>query len=417
MGTYSRDVRYVCFPDFNAPLRTDHGFRNKEDPLHHRENSPLVNIVGADDEPFLDMVRDFLVADALHLLHEGVMKRLIGIWINGSFSYKMKWKKQEIENINTCIHFLNREMPSDVHRQLRSFKFIKYFKATEFRTILLYAGMVLFKDKLSQNVYTHFLKLCLAVRLCSCRMYVKENLVQLARTLYAEYCADFQTVYGNTSVVSNIHNIVHIFQDVERFGSLSDISTYPFENFLREIKYRVQPSKLPLEQITRKLIELSTNIKREPFSSLEIGRKMYTPQLKYEFKVNENPVYKYIRLTPNVFLSTRRIGDKRFLIKQSDKLDRIVQMEYCFFKNDRFLIYGFELIELNDFFIQPYSSHFTDIYSSKSLNVSDIGKNYQVHEINAKMMCISNANEFVFIPLLHSIDELAEYNLNNEHSM
>lgn len=414
MGVHSQEVRFVCFPSFNEPLRTDHGFRNREDPLHHREKSPLENIIGADDQPFLDMVRDVVVADPLHLLHQGVMKRLIGIWMKGSFSYKNKWSEHEKDNINRCISFLNRELPTDVHRQLRSLKFVKYFKGTEFRTIMLYVGIVLFKDKLPQNVYEHFLKLCLAVRLCSCRLYVKQDLIQLARTLFAEYCADFQNIYGNYSVVSNIHNIIHIVDDVERFGSLSDISTYPFENYLREIKFRTQPSKLPLEQITRRIIELSTNVKREPFTSIQIGRKMYTPQLKYEFKVNGNPVYRHIRLTPNVFLSTRRIGDRWFLSKQSDELDRIVQMEYCFFQSDRFLIYGFELKEANDFFTQPYSSHFTNIYSSKSLDVSD-GSYYQVDQIKAKMMCISTQNEFVFIPLLHSIDELAEYTLNVEH--
>lgn len=405
VGIYSREVRYVCFPNFNAVERTDHGFRNRSDPLHHRENSLLEDIVGADGKPFLDMVRDFVIADSLHLLHEGVMKRLIGIWMNGSFSYKSKWKKPEIESINSSIHFLNKEMPSDVHRQIRSLKYLKYFKATEFRTIMLYVGMVLFKSKLPQNVYVHFLRLCLAVRICSCRTYVKQNLNQLARTLFKEYCANFQNIYGNFSVVSNIHNIIHISDDVDRFGSLSDISTYVFENYLREIKYRTQPSKLPLEQIIKRLIELSMNVKREPFISFQTS-KVYTPQLKYEFEVDQDYVYKYIRLTPNVFLSTRKIGDKWFLTHQNE----IVRMEYSFFRNDKFIIYGFKVKQTNDFFTVPYTSRLSDIYSSKTLDVSD-GQNYQVDIIKAKMMCASSENEFVFIPLLHSIDELAEYNL------
>lgn len=394
-------------------MRTDHEFRNRDDPLHHRENSPLENIMSADGQPFLDMVRDIITADSLHLLHEGVMKRLISIWMTGSFSYKIKWKKHEIDKMNASINFLNREMPSDVHRQLRSLKFVKYFKATEFRTIMLYVGIVLFKNTLPEVVYVHFLKLCLGVRLCSCRTYIKLNFHQLARTLFEEYCYEFQNIYGNYSVVSNIHNIIHIADDVGRFGSLSDFSTYPFENFLREIKYRIQPSKSPLEQITRRLIELSTNMKREPFTSFQIGRKMYTPQLKYEFKVNGNTVYKHIRLTPNVFLSTRRIGDKWFLVNLSDSANGIVRMEYCFFQNDKFIIYGFELKQKNDFFNQPYSSQLTDIYSSKSLEVYD-GKYYYADQIIAKLMCISNENEFVFIPLLHSIDEFAEYKLSIE---
>lgn len=174
--------------------------------------------------------------------------------------------------------------------------------------------MVLFKSTLPENVYTHFLKLCIAVRMCSCRTYIKQNLHTLARTLFTEYCADFKILYGDNSVVSNIHNLVHLSDDVDRFGSLSDFSTYPFENALREIKYRIQPSKLPLEQITKRLIELSTIIKRAPF---QIDQKTYTPQMKYEFIVNQNTVYKHIRLTPNVLLSIRRTGDRWFLTKQN----------------------------------------------------------------------------------------------------
>lgn len=58
-------------------------------------------------------------------------------------------------------------------------------------------------------------------------------------------------------------DISHILEDVDEFGSLNEISTYPFENFLHEIKLRVHPTNLSLEQISRRLIEISLSSKQK----------------------------------------------------------------------------------------------------------------------------------------------------------
>lgn len=406
VGTYFHDGRRMSFPQFNLPLRSDASFRNRLNPEHHREISPLENLVSANGIPLLDMVRDFSTSDPLHLLEQGVMKLCLKIWMKGNSTYRTKWSKVDKNCIDQSIYHCNKQLSSDMNRQIRSLQYLKFYKATEFRTILLYIGMVIFKNSLPVEIYEHFLRLCLAVRLSSCRTYVKKNnLKQLARTLFSEYCVGFVTFYGCNSIVSNVHNISHISEDVDRFGTLTETSTYPFENFLREIKLNVQPSKTPLEQITRRIAEISLDMERNAFRTdpFENEGKEWIPELKYEMKDLEIFAYRSIRIKPNVLISTKKMGDSWFITKKNE----VVQMKYATKKKDSFFIFGNELAQKEDFFKKPYSSHFTDIYLCNSEQES-VSKNFKIEEIKAKLICISFENKFVVIPLLHSIDECCE---------
>lgn len=397
----------MAFPAFNEPIRTDTSFRSRVHPLHHqplyREEPTPLERLHVDGRPFVDMVKDISTSDSLHLLDGGVMKRHVNIWMKGTSKYRHKWSSSEINDINQFIYHNNKDLPEDVNRQLRSLTYLKYYKATEFRTILLYVGIVLFKDRIPEEYYVHFLRLCLAVRLSSCQMYVKnEKLRQLARLLFSEYCYSFISLYGSDSVVSNVHLISHIADDVDRFGPLYEISAYPFENFLHDLKLRTQPSDTPLEQIARRIIELTNH---QPNILLDFEKRNFIPELRYEFKVDSGIhsgqlAYKYIKIGPNTFLSMRKKGDSWLITEQK----QIVKMKFAVKRHDSYFIYGAELIQKTDFFTQPYSSHFTDIYSSNGKAHPD--KLYNVKDIRAKMMCLTYNDEIVLIPILHSLDEL-----------
>lgn len=151
--------------------------------MHHKEKSLLEDLCKADGTPMIDMVKQFPVSDPLHLLEEGAMKRFLNIWLNGTKTNKKnKWSKQTVAQLDEQILNWNRELPSDFNRKMRSLKYLAFWKATEFRLFLLYVGIVAFKDVLEEPEYINFLRLCLAVRICSCEKYVKiggyKNIVQ-----------------------------------------------------------------------------------------------------------------------------------------------------------------------------------------------------------------------------------------------
>lgn len=312
IGKYYRNTRLVSFSDLNCTSRTDFDFRNRTDSLHHRENSPLEDLVS------IDMIRDFVCADSLHLLEQGVMKRCLNIWLTGkgSVEYNEKWSKSQKQNIDRLILYCNKELPSDIHRSIRSLNFITHWKATEFRTFLLYVGIIILKNSLADEVYEHFLLLFVAVRLSSNRFYSeKENVQNLTKILFEEYVAEYAWIYGEDAIVSNIHNLLHVPEDVIRFGNLNTISAYPFENLLHSIKRCVQPSKAALEQTVRRLAELSFNIDYVNEKTSEVTA---FPLLKYEF---ENDCFKFIQLSVNVYLSTRKTGDRYFMNKDNKEIN------------------------------------------------------------------------------------------------
>lgn len=90
VGEWSHDNRSMSFPHTGLLDRTDQGFWNKIYNGHHKALSPL------EDLP-VDMVKDIIIADELHLLHLGYMKRCLFGWKDGTFrNYKGKWTASEI---------------------------------------------------------------------------------------------------------------------------------------------------------------------------------------------------------------------------------------------------------------------------------------------------------------------------------
>lgn len=80
------------------------------------------------------MIKDFPTSDPLHLLEQGIMKRMLKIWMKSEGAkYKNKWSEANKGEINKAIIIHNRELPSDIHRKLRSLDYIAHFKANQFR--------------------------------------------------------------------------------------------------------------------------------------------------------------------------------------------------------------------------------------------------------------------------------------------
>lgn len=84
------------------------------------------------------------------------------------------------------------------------------------------------------------------------------------------------------------------------------------------------------------------------------------------------------------------------------KSNEIVQFEYTYMMNNKVILYGSQLKNKRNFFTQPFSSSFINVYESEAL--FDNHKNYVVDEIKCKMFCLSLDDKLVFVPLLHSFD-------------
>lgn len=55
----------------------------------------------------------------------------------------------------------------------------------------------------------------------------------------------------------NVHNLVHICNDVETFGPLDEFSAFKFESFMYKLKLKLKTSSRPLHQIVNRIAEES----------------------------------------------------------------------------------------------------------------------------------------------------------------
>lgn len=51
----------------------------------------------------MDIIKDFVVADSLHLLELGVMKRCLTAWKDGNFGFESKFSARDIEKLSIFL--------------------------------------------------------------------------------------------------------------------------------------------------------------------------------------------------------------------------------------------------------------------------------------------------------------------------
>lgn len=239
----SKQSGHVCLLGTTATLRTNESFRNQNNPEHHHGSSPL-------EELPIDMVRD-IPLEYLHLILYGTMKRLLTLWINGTVHFK--FSKGDIEQISRKHIEAGVTKPSEINKPNRSLTCFSFWKATEFRTFLLKTGPVVLRGHLSTEMYNHFLALHCAVTICSSESLQKY--LPAAMQLFRMFTENFGDLYGDENSTYSSHSVIHVTDDVKRFGVLDKYSAFPGESNLGFLKNLVRGGHLPLQQVIRRISE------------------------------------------------------------------------------------------------------------------------------------------------------------------
>lgn len=306
-------------------------------------------------------------------------------WLEGETGFNKVWNSADITQMNTSLIQCNEFKPKEIHRKIRTLKHIHYYKGTEFRTFISYIGIVVLKEHLSLSQYQHFLTLFCATTICSTEKY--KSFLPKARELFVEYIEKYIEIYGQASITSNVHNLCHVVDNVEKFGNLNTIDAYQFENKLHHMKLQLKQCNKPLQQIARRTCEsFECNIKRASCPNEIVCVK---------HQMNADTFAEII--TPTFVLSSLRSGDKYFLAKSKE----IVEFEYVSVNDGKYKLFGSPFVSKSDFFDRPFYSRFINIFKSdcmkKAMTV------YDLESIEAKLFCIPLANSSVFIPLIHTL--------------
>lgn len=246
-GTYYK--RRVVYMEHNASARTHSDFESFHDIAHHRNNEriPLLKIIN------FDIIKHFSL-DYMHLCCLGVMKKLLHHWctVQLSLPFRNKLSKRMVT--------FAKYVPCEFNRTARPISELHRYKATEFRLFLLYLGPVVLKQILPNDYYEHFLLFHVAIRiLLHTKLYLNTEWLNTARQMLLIFVNKCSTLYGKEFCIFNIHNLVHITDDVENLKySLEELSCFPFENYLGILVSMLRRWNKPLAQIINRLSENDT---------------------------------------------------------------------------------------------------------------------------------------------------------------
>lgn len=237
----------LVFTEMNARLRTDESFVQMSDNDHHHKVSPLAQLN-------FGLVSGF-VLDYMHLVCLGVVRKTVFLWLIGPV--KTRLQNSLINQISSRLFSLKSHMPREFARKPRSLSEAKMWKATEYRQFLLYTGPVVLLGKLKPASYRNFLLLSVSIRLL-----LSQNIYSFShdyiRKLLHTFVQNFSNIYGKFVLSYNVHNLLHIVDDYAQFGPLDQVSCFPFENFLGNLKKMVRKPTNPLAQILRRVKEKNT---------------------------------------------------------------------------------------------------------------------------------------------------------------
>lgn len=130
----------VIFNSLSSQKRTNQSFLQQIDEDHHTGLTPLTELN-------VDIVNDFPI-DYMHCVCLGVTKKLLTCWISGSI-YEVRLGRRSVTSISDYLNKLSSSLPSDFNRRPEKLSDIAHWKATQFRTFLLYMGPIVLKGKVN----------------------------------------------------------------------------------------------------------------------------------------------------------------------------------------------------------------------------------------------------------------------------
>lgn len=158
-------------------------------------------------------------------------------------NYFCKLDARRINILSKRLESLHKYIPVDFSRKPQNLNKIKKWKATELRQFLLYTSLFVLNGIISNNHMEHFKIFHTAIFILS-HPNLAVQLCNYAQALLIEFVKTFDEFFGPNSKIYNVHNLVHLPDDVRHFNrALDDISAFDFENLLGKIKRSLRGGK------------------------------------------------------------------------------------------------------------------------------------------------------------------------------
>ncbi|OXU20566.1 hypothetical protein TSAR_009118 [Trichomalopsis sarcophagae] len=237
----SRYKKISVYSGVNHEIRTDGEYSRMVDAEHHKGKSPFLELeVGLVTQVPIDPMHSLYLEhhkgkspllelkvglvtqvpiDPMHCLYLDCVDK-------GTYGKQVKLSHAEILKMSDRIQVIVNYCPLEFARLSETLKYLEDFKATQHRQFLLYFGLVATNGIVSENVYIHYLLLSTAIRCLSLENPPITHL-SFARLPLKYFIEDAELIYDLNFLSYNIHNLCHLVDDVEMYGSLESYAAWP----------------------------------------------------------------------------------------------------------------------------------------------------------------------------------------------
>ena len=188
----------------------------------------------------------------------GVDKQLFRVLTQPS---QFKLSPTKIRRLDANFLSLKDYVPREFPRKQRSASDSTRWKASEHSKCFAYTGIVAFENVLSPEQYNHYLTFAVAIMRILCSEELCLEFADYAGDLLKNVVSNSACLYGESFVGHNVHGLIHLAEDVKRYGSLYNFSAFPFESYLNVLKKKIRKSHKPLEQLVKRLAEVENQVK------------------------------------------------------------------------------------------------------------------------------------------------------------
>ncbi|KYM97838.1 hypothetical protein ALC62_11463 [Cyphomyrmex costatus] len=365
--------------------RTNYDYLDEttNDNNHIKGKSPLLALN-------IDLVKQFIL-DPMHIIYLGIMKRmLVKYWVEGGRHCKLS--RQNLTAIDYNIRKIRPFITSDFCRKPRALINLKNFKATEFRFIVLYSGVIIFYNILDNVKHRHFLLLHVAITiLCSAPLI--ETYLHVAEESIRKFVLKAPGIYGEDFVVYNVHSLLHLCADVQMYGPIERYGCFPFENYLQSLKRRIRSKKLSLQQVCNRIAE-EEDIDIEIKSSVTpvyIPKQLYFPNPNItDHFMCEKLIYKDLKISIKLPDNTVKVDNKIYVIKE------------IIFIEGTYKCVGVTFKYVNNLYRYPIHSSRLGIYYVKSIDINT-STTFLIDEISHKCLRLPFKDGFAVFPIIHHV--------------
>lgn len=164
----------------------------------------------------------------MHAVLEGVVKRIITMWFDSTNHNGPFYLRRRLSQIDQV--FLKQTPPIELSRPPRSItRHLKYWKASEFRSWLLFYSLPLLIDMLPPLYWHHFSLLVCAMHILL-QAELSISLIDSADKMLQDFYHLLPELYGQQSCTINAHLLTHLCKYVRLWGPLWTHSSFSFES-------------------------------------------------------------------------------------------------------------------------------------------------------------------------------------------